>query len=72
MTPSCYGMGSFFIIRTTKKAGELLSCIHPFTKTFHKNADLIINLYPQIIRHNNIMYSLNKFIIPIFPNPKSN
>lgn len=29
-------------------------------------------MYPQIIRHNNIMYSLNKFIIPIFPNSKSN
>lgn len=65
-------MGSFFYYTHNKKAGESFSCIHPFNKTFHKNADLIINLHPQIIRHNNIMYSLNKFIIPIFPNPKSN
>ena len=65
-------MGSFFYYTRNKKAGESLSCTHPFTKTFHKNADLIINLHPQIIRHNNIMYSLNKFIITIFPNPKSN
>ncbi len=73
-TPSYNGMGSFFMNHYThnKKAGESFSCIHPFTKTFHKNADLIINLYPQIIRHNNMMYSLNKFIIPIFPNSKSN